>query len=224
MLRTAEPRSEEPATVEQRPSKALPLVLSRLSEERKTAVLDLGPALSSNVRFFSRYPCHLHIADLFSTLVDEAPESLEDPEADFKRLLAEALELGRNESFDLVFAWDLFDYLRLEQIRALATLLAPHCRASTVLFALVSYHKQIPARPGAYEIASRETLRYAPNGIAVRASPQHKEPDLQRALEGFEVEQSFLLRHGQHEYLFVGGEGTRRIELPGGAADSVARA
>jgi hypothetical protein len=209
MLQTAEPQSEESATTEQRPSKALPLVLSRLSEEDKTEILDLGAALSGNVRFFSPYPCRLHIADLFASLLSEAAESLEDPEADFALACRRALDLDREEMFDLIFAWDIFDYLRLDQIQALATQLVPHCRETTVLFALASYHKQIPARPGTYELLSRETLRYRPAGVAVRTSPQHKEPDLARALQGFEVEQSFLLRHGQHEYIFAATPGKR---------------
>ena len=203
MLRTAEPQSKEPAPLEQRPSKALPLVLHRLSEERRNDILDLGAALGGNVRFLSRWPCRLHIADLFSTLLNETPESLEDPEANFSRLCGGALDLAQGEVFDLILAWDLFDYLRLDQIRALADLLTPHCREATQLFALTSYHKQIPARPGTYEILSQESLRYIPAGVAVKTSPQRKEPDLQRALAGFEVEQSFLLRHGQHEYLFA---------------------
>lgn len=202
MLRAVEPQLEDATTAEQRPSKALPLVLSRLSEERKTRILDLGGATGTNVRFFSRYSCRIHIADLFATLVHDEPGSLEDPEADFTSLCAEALDLDPEERFDLILAWDLFDYLRPEQIHSLAGLLIPHCLDTTVLFALASYHKQIRARPGNYELLAPDRLRYRPTGIALRSSPRHKEPDLQRALSGFVVAQSFLLRHGQHEYLF----------------------
>lgn len=203
MLRTAESGSETSTTELQRPSKALPLLLAQLSEDHKKVVLDLGGALGSNVRFLSQYSCKLYIADLFATLLQDEPASLEDPEADFLARSREALELDPADRVDLILAWDLFDYLRPDQIGSLAGVLAPHCHESTVLFALASYHKQISARPGTYEILSPDTLLYHPSGIALRSSPQHKEPDLKRALSGFDVEQSFLLRHGQHEYLFI---------------------
>lgn len=203
MLRTVESTSEASATDLQRPSKALPLLLGQLSEDQKKVVLDLGGAMGANVRYLSRYSCKLYIADLFATLLHDQPASLEDPEVDFLSRCEEALDLDSRDRVDLILAWDLFDYLRPDQIRSLAALLGPYCHENTVLFALASYHKQISARPGSYEILSHDTLLYHPTGIALRSSPQHKEPDLERALTGFEVEQSFLLRHGQHEYLFV---------------------
>lgn len=206
-------RSERAATVPQptpempveHPSLALPRLLERLSPEQKTVIADLGPASEGNLRYLSQYRCRLHIGDLFDALLTAGAlgsANAEADEVDLEGVCGEALSIDEDERVDLILAWNLFDYLRPEQITRLASVLAPHCHPQTSLFALVTYRQQMPARPGRYEVVSPDLLHYRASGVAVESSPRYKEPALTRALPGFAVDQSFLLRHGQHEYIF----------------------
>ncbi|MGH9382329.1 MAG: hypothetical protein ACRD2Z_17225 [Thermoanaerobaculia bacterium] len=206
-------RSERSATVprltpeapEEHSSLALPRLLGRLSPEEKTVIVDLGAPSEGNLRYLSQYRCRLHIGDIFDALLSAGALGNGGPdgeEPDIEGICREAMSIDDDERVDLILAWNLFDYLRPDQITRLASVLAPHCHAKTALFALVTYRQQMPARPGRYEVVSPELLHYRASGVAVESSPRYKEPALTRALPGFVVDQSFLLRHGQHEYIF----------------------
>ncbi len=188
-----------------RHSLALRPLLQRLGAEGKANVLDLGPASGANVAFFSRRPCTLYIADLFRALRSDL--GLPRDAATLDAALAPQLPEG---PFDLILAWDLFDYFDRAQLEVLGRHLAERCRSDALVFAIVSYLHQIPDRPHRFEILDEESLRYADASGLSRPAPGYREPDLMRMLPGFAVESSYLLRHGVQEYLLA-----RRSESAG---------
>jgi hypothetical protein len=181
-----------------RHSLALRPLLRCLGTERKACVLDLGPASGANVAFFSRRPCTLHIADLYRALRSDLGLPRDATELD--AALAPQLPEG---PFDLVLAWDLFDYFDRAQLEVLGRHLAERCRPSALVFAIVSYLHQIPDRPHRFEILDEERLVYGDASGLSRPAPGYREPDLMRLLPGFEVEASYLLRHGVQEYVLA---------------------
>lgn len=189
----------EPAPESHR-SLALATVLAELPEESALSVLDLGPAVGANLDFLAaRYRCRLQFADLWGS----APaHRFADPEADPAALFAELLPLD-GPPFDLVLAWDLLNYLRREQIRALAERLAPACRPGGRLFAMVLTGREIPRRPLTYEMRPGGELVYRDAGGPTRAGPRYRPAEIDDLTPGFAVDRSYLLRHGVQEYLLI---------------------
>ena len=215
-VRAASPRSEGPpsgaaaetAAPLPQHSLGLPALLEHLPAEGRPAVLDLGPAVGANVDFFLELGCRVHVADLYDSLPAREP-SWSDPEGDGAVLPRGLLPRGP-ACFDLVLAWDLLNYLTPPQMRAVAQALEPCSRRGTVVFALVATLRQMPPRPLRYRIVGRDRLLYedgpaeAPRAAeATRACPRYHQPDLERALPGFGVATSYLLRTGVQEYLFA---------------------
>ncbi len=186
-----------------RHSLALGALLQRLAANRKTCVLDLGPASGANVAFFSRRPCTLHIADLYRALRSERGMPRDATELD----AALTVQLPEGP-FDLILAWDLFDYFDRGQLEVLGRHLAARCQPDALVFAIVSYLHQIPDRPHRFEILHEEGLLYGDASGLTRPAPGYREPDLVRMLPGFEVEASYLLRHGVQEYVLARRAGT----------------
>jgi len=181
-------------------SLALGLLVRRLSDGRRRRVLDLGPAIGANVAFFASLSCRVHIADLH--------QSLFPPGGPRVRSEARALEdiLDRDlppaEPFELILTWDLFNYLEPKNIAAVAQRLKAFSQVGTSLLALISTRKELPDRPTRFEVHDSQHLIYDVESPLLRPAPRYKEPELSRALAGFEVESSFLLRNGIQEYLF----------------------
>lgn len=161
-------------------------------------VLDLGSASGPNVSFFAQLGCKLFIADLSNSLFGATNPG------DRAFALDQALDrdIPAGESFDLILLWDLFDYLDDAEIRILAARLRPLCHEKTLLYATVSIRKRIPDRPSRYEIRDASSISCSPATQFERPAPLHKEPDLAKLMPDFEVESTFLLRHGTQEYLF----------------------
>jgi hypothetical protein len=163
-------------------------------------ILDLGPAVGTNVDFFSRLPCTLFIADLHEELFPRTSMGVVRRRDHFPELLEE--ELPSAESFDLILAWDLLNYLEAIEIRSLSRRLGKSCAPGSVLFAFINTRKSMPNKPGPFRILDSEQLGYETTASTTRAAPSYKEPDLERMMPEFEVESTFLLRNGMQEYLF----------------------
>lgn len=200
-LRKPTPPEPGEAASGQHQSLALPLLVKRLGGGLRRRVLDLGPAVGGNVAFLAGLSCRVHIADLQQSLFppDEARPTMSD-EA-FEKLLGEDLPSG--EGFDVILAWDLFDYLEESRIGVLSCHLGRLCPAGSLLLVLASTRREIPDRPNRFEIVDSDHLAYEPDAGLLRPGPRYKEPVLRRCLPEFEVESTFLLRNGIQEYLFA---------------------
>jgi hypothetical protein len=196
------PRKEQGRVqVEVEPEVHRSLALAALCEEirrRKLTVLDLGSAVGSNVEFLSQYGCKLFIEDLYAALSTRVEGDLSGP-----GFFAEFLSLPEDTRFDVVLAWDLFDYLQRKELAAFAEQLRNYTDRGALIFALVSYHKTIPAQPYRFRIKDDQHLIYERRTGAERPSPRLAPAEVTNLLKGFRVDRSFLLKHGIQEYLLV---------------------
>jgi hypothetical protein len=190
-------------------SPALKAILDDLPPGSRHAVLDLGPPLAGNVKMLSALSCRVRIADLHRSLSAEPVESRR-PEA-MSALFERLLPLAPDERFDAVLAWDVFDYLRPDQVSSLMAWLTPACRPEALALVLVSTRPQIAVRPRHYRIVDRESLAYDGPSPPTRPCPRYGQHDLARLMPGFSVRHSLLLRSGIQEFLLArrAGEGAR---------------
>ena len=172
-------------------------LLERLAADERPLVLDLGPAIGPNVSFLAGLPSKLYIADLHQTLASGPKTG-----GALDRALEHDLPSTGGRPVSVILIWDLLDYLEPEAIAVLGRRLEPYCDTRTLLYALVSIHREQPPAPRRFEIVDEETLAFEDDG-GRRASPLYKEAELRRRLERFRVERTFLLRTGMQEYLFT---------------------
>jgi SAM-dependent methyltransferase len=199
--RRRDPAPPPEAEPEVHRSLAFSALIGGIRPDHKLQVLDLGPAVGTNVEFLSRFDCKLYIEDLYSALAGRSPGGAEDEMR--PQEIEELLPLPESASFDVVLAWDLFNYLQRDELRRLMRHLTRFCRPGAVLLAMISIHKQIPAQPIRFRIVDEANLLYEQRSTHLRPAPRYASYDLGEMLEGFRIDRSFLLRHGIQEYLFV---------------------
>ena len=185
-------------------SKSLGLnaLLETVRSDRIYSILDLGPALEDNLQFWSQFSCWLHIQDYFRSYQEckaaVGPE-VKSKEATFSVLLP----FGNETVFDIILAWDLFNYLELRELEVLVQRLTRWCRPGTMLFMLISDLPNIPASPTKFKILNREQLIPEIPTQETRPCPRHQPRDIAKLMARFNIFRSFLLRHGIQEYVFV---------------------
>ncbi len=183
----------------------LPTLLAGLNPPPKRTVLDLGPASGENVdqlAIHAKSRCKLYIANFFEDLSEAGPGARKNAKT-FGATCGRLLEFPAEESFDLILAWDLFNYLALDEVGVLVGHLSRFTKSGTRLMAMVSIYRQIPDRPFRFLIRGSDSLRYETVSRGLRDSPRHKEIDLVKRMAGFKVERAMLLRNGIQEYSFV---------------------
>jgi hypothetical protein len=175
-------------------------LIEGMRDDRRRVILDLGPARPETVALFGAGRCRLEIADIAPEL-----EAL-NAETDAGRLqeAAEALlPPRRTEAVDLVFCWDLLNYLARPALSALARALAERLRPGSLLHALiVSARPQMASTPGLIVPGVDDVLLHFPAPGELRSAPRYTPEDLGRCLPGYAVERVMLLKNGMQEYLF----------------------
>lgn len=180
-------------------SPTLRALTSRLRGDALHHILDLQPAVGANVEFFSRFSCRLQIVDLLSALTagDVQQLLLDDAGATFRRVLP-----SPPEPFDVVLAWEVFNYLSPSQFRCLVECLGNLCRADAVMLAFIATKKEIPLLPPVFRIVDEQTLHWQPKTAVTRPGPRFPPAEVEKMTQGFVVVHSVLMRHGVQEYLF----------------------
>jgi hypothetical protein len=167
-------------------------------------VLDLGPPLAGNLKFLSAMSCRVRVADMHRSLCAEPVESRK-PEA-MAALLERLLPLEPGDRFDAVLAWDVFDYMRKDQVKALMERVTPRLRPGAQMMLLVSMRQHVPAVPVRYKIVERDWLDAEKLGRdsgleLTRTGPRYRQADLAVMMPGLTVRRCYLLRNGMQEYL-----------------------
>ncbi len=185
------------------------------SEDTTLRVLDLGPARSANLEFFSRYGGQLTVADFYNGLrAARAATASEDDDRKAKAF-AELLPFDKSARFDLILAWDLLNYLTPQEHHLLMASLEPFCLSGTGILAFVSTQKEMPPAPSAYSIRDADTLVYEERRGRARPCPRYLEGDLLKRMQGLTVENRYQLRNGMLEYVF-----SYRVSSPAAASAS----
>ncbi len=183
-------------------SLGLQALCQKLQDAATCDILELGPARSCNIEFWSRFSPSIYIADLRASL--PLPVSpLEDPEAALMPDWGRLLGLPENRSYDVILAWDLLNYLDLPVVSDLMRYLKGYCRPGTVLFTLIFDQKQMPEEITVYRIVDESHLAYECGSQAMRACPRHQPRALTGVMTHFQTSNSFRLKNSVVEYLFV---------------------
>ena len=210
------PRAE-PARTPVRRSPALRTLLASLRPGARHAVLDLGPPLAGNIEFLAGLSCRVRIVDLHRSLSAEPAEN--SAQGAMGALLERLLPMEPGERYDALLAWDVFDYLRPDQVSSLMARLSPFCRPEAQALVLLSTGRQIPAKPARHRIVDLETIACEGPQQPTRKGPQYSELHLARMMPGFSVSHRVLLQAGMQEYLLVrGAGGPARAAVTGGNA------
>ena len=178
-------------------SQLLASVLQRVEEGERITVLDVGPALPETVAFFSRGPCTLHIADLFSAL----PLAPEDAGFVYSEQFCDLLPLPRDTRFDICLFWDLFNYLPLAAASALMQVLRPHLHEDTRGHAFGVHKRGAPEDSRVHGIGSVDTLTLRPRRQQLPGYAPIPQAELQTVLADFRFERSVLLADSRLEIL-----------------------
>ena len=139
--------------------------------------------------------------DLYAALSARTPADGGDLAS--SSFFGEFLSVPEDTRFDVVLAWDLFDYLQRKELAAFAEQLRNHTNRGALIFALISYHKTIPAQPYRFRIKDDQHLIYERRTGVERPSPRLAPAEVTNLLKEFRVDRSFLLKHGIQEYLLV---------------------
>lgn len=186
-------------------SPSLEIIRDQLAAPGKHSILDLGQPLSRNIEFFSHVSCTLYVEDLFDSLIDLPPPGEDEGPQPYDRRVVRALSHSPETRFNVIFGWDLFNYMHGDQIHSLMKRLSGSCRSGTLLFIMISNTPTIPDRPAQMTVDGDGQVSYVPVSDGERTNPRYTPLALERMMPGFRLLHSFLLGTAMQDYLFSFG-------------------
>ena len=181
----------------------LELLTGHIARRRRSDILDLGSPSRANVEYLSQFSCVLHIGDVSRVLAEDPEMAAPEEERDVEGVADRAVVFAEHIRFDVIFAWDMFDYLDAVTSRAIMRRVGGHCRTGTLLYLTTSTGESIPDRPGRFTIVDERNLRVERAGLGTRSGVKHSPRGLERIMPGFRLHHSFLLGHQMQDYLFI---------------------
>ena len=180
-------------------SRTLTAFLVLLSSRPGAQVLELGPAIGSNITFLGeRFGCKIHVKDLYADLDRHASEAALDRLPEF--LAGRVAEF--DETIDAVMCWDIYDYLLPEAAGVLAAGLTQALKPGGALLAFFGAGKPGESRYTRYVIEQGTHLRSRFSPGACSRQPSLGNRDILRLFAGLNLVDSVLLRSGAREVIF----------------------
>lgn len=181
-------------------SPALAEVFSAFDAEHPVRLLDLGPALPTNLEFYDGFTSRLRIAHLLRDLEPYDPD--EPGDETFVSTLSR-LAQSDDDTFGLILIWDTLDYLNADRSAVLCHHLAAVADRGALIHAMTLTSGSMPSKPPGYEIAGPGRLVYRAGTGPRLAAPDTPPASVERRLEPFRISRSILLRHGVREFIGI---------------------
>lgn len=182
-------------------SLALKHLFKSIDTSQSARILDLGGACASNIKFYSAISKKFHFEDLSAAIAAQAQNKNGKAEQ-VPSVLEEALTLRKNQVFDLIFCWDIVNYLNPTEISRLGEIISAHAHAETKIFLLLPVGREIARAPIRFKLIQHDRLDYEEGDGARTNSPRYNKTDLKKYWPKFKRSKSFLLKNGFEEHIF----------------------
>lgn len=180
------------------PTKALQKFLAALASREAPLLVDLGPAVGSNVTFFGeRLGCRFRVEDVFSDIEGHvrARKQEELPACLAARFAQEPA------SVDGILCWDVLDYLDRPAAQALAGALTRLLKPEGVLLGFFNAAEPARAVYTKYVVVDETSLRYRTYPASAPRQRTLLNRDILKLFEGLRVTESYLMKTHVREIL-----------------------
>lgn len=177
-------------------------LLENLPHEERHEILDFLPANKAFIDTFSHYHCKLYLPGCQRELSKMTPDKY-DTETKVHRAFTKNIRLYKNNksSLNVIFLWDLPNYMDKSILKELITYLSQHMHKTIKLHFYIHTKQQMPEMPSEYTISSDTKISVKNVSTTKAKSPLYFKEALQKILSPFKVKRTKLLSGGLQEYI-----------------------
>lgn len=181
-------------------SKVLPGLFRGVAEKGRLTVLEIGPALTETVEFFSRYRCRLYFIDLYQEpFLRESQSTLSEKE--LRREFEKRLSFPDGTRLDICLFGDFLSFLDDRALRAFNSALRPWIHDRTRAHGFGVHHLAVKMEHHQYGIIDRETLSVRSRQHSQMPYYPHSQVEMADMFNCFAFERGLLLPSGKLEMM-----------------------
>lgn len=188
------------AIMSRQSSKLFPDLFRMMDVNHRLTVLEIGPALTETVDFFSQFKCRIHFVDLFhEAFVREQQADLSEKE--IRHAFEEQFRFPPGTRIDVCLFWDFLCYLDDPALRAFNSALRPWIHSGTRAHGFGVHHLAIRLDNIHYGVINKETFSIRSRPSAQLPYHPHSQIEMHEMLNCFDFERGLLLPEGKLEML-----------------------
>lgn len=157
---------------------------------------------ASTFNFFSQLGCNIHFENLDEFLVEFGQLSTDNIVFRLQRYLLSQQGKGK---FNVILAWDFFNYLPPEALKTLLEILEPYCEENCLLHILSYTAKNIPSQPQHFAIKDQYQIALSEAEVLPRRLANIDTMRLLKHSPGYSLQESLMSKDGMQagitEYL-----------------------
>ena len=182
------------------PSKLFASLFRMLDINHRMTVLEIGPALSETVDFFSQFKCRLHFVDLFNeAFVRDEQSQLSEKE--LRHAFEEQFRFPVDTKFDICLFWDFLSYLDDPALRAFNSAIRPWIHSGTIAHGFGVHHLAIRLDNIHYGVLNKDTFSVRKRLSEQMSYHPHSQIEMHEMFTCFDFERGLLLPDGKLEML-----------------------
>lgn len=136
-------------------SPALTAIVNEVQRSSRNRVLDLGEMSAGCFNLFSTLSCHIQVEDLRNHIIESLASGNDAPEVDMDECF---IAYESEAKFDVVLAWDVFNYLAPDELRRLINKISMFFKPNTLIYMMRYTGKAIPEFPREINVSDKYML------------------------------------------------------------------
>lgn len=135
-------------------SPGITAIYNELKSSTRNTILDLGSSSAASFQFFSQLSSQIHFEGIDSILHESGADYMtgDNLRATLENYLS---TFASDKKFDVILAWDIFNYLDPATLNWLIKRLNQHCRANTLVHCIKYVGRHMPVAPRHYQLLDK---------------------------------------------------------------------
>lgn len=186
-------------------SRAMGALLAEIHPDKRYNILDLGPAVPTNLELYSQFASKIYIEDFYRSV--SSGELLGETEAE---TLEKILPFSSGTKFEVILCWDVLNYLSRENLAQFADYLSKFCAPKALLLSMFYTNPEMPGSASCFRVKGMGVNRAVEivverGSSSEKPAPRYTQSDIKKYMPQLELLNSYLLRYGFREELFLVG-------------------
>jgi len=171
-------------------------IYNELKSSSRNNILDLGSSSGLSFNFFSKLSCNIHFENI-DAFFEECSEDWNTSEGLCTALDKYLSKFSPDKKFDVILAWDIFNYFDRNTLEWLINRLNQHCRPDTLLHMVKYIGKNIPATPRHYQVLDQYQIKISCDDLwCSRPFPNIDTAHMLKSMPGYTMEHIYLQHEG----------------------------
>lgn len=177
-------------------------IWKKFNSDINPKILDLGEAQPDSFNFYSEHSCYLTISDCIKQLTNLSWPEEDNPNALLTKKIEHIIPF-QNIKYDLILAWDSFNYIPLQILPIVHNHLLQFCTNKTIIHGFIFTSEYYPKETGMFKILESERIQHLiMDEETIRHTPLTPHA-INRAMPNFKYSRSILMRSGLQEFMLT---------------------